>query len=84
MPVLYSQFYCLNCGEYVIDLPRKMQKLHKTGHLKRLYCPNCKIECNCFECRTEWDVYEFKERFTEGEFIEEAKKSIEHCKGVEI
>lgn len=81
MKVEFSQFYCINCGKYVLDLPRKSYKLHKTGHLKKLYCPHCKMEVNCYECRTEYDVFDFKERFENREFSELAIASIEHCQG---
>lgn len=77
----FSQFYCLNCGKYVVDLPRNPARLHKAGHLKKLYCPYCKLECNCYECPSEVDVYDFKEAYVAGEFRELAAESIEHCQG---
>lgn len=79
MKMQMSKFYCINCGNEGIDLPRKRSHLHKAGHFKKLYCIHCKQVCNHYECHTSDDVVKFKEKFENGDFIEEAKKSLEEC-----
>ena len=73
-------FYCLNCGKKSIPLPRKSGHQHARNHRKRLYCPNCKQEVNHIEIKNEEDRQQFLEKFENGEYIEEAKESIEECK----
>lgn len=63
-----SYFYCTNCGNSTIPLPRKTAKQKSPGHLKKMYCPHCKEIYNCYECHDEQDIEEFKERFKNGEF----------------
>ena len=75
-----SEFYCINCGNRGIDLMRRQSKQHKAGHMKKLYCLNCQIFCNHYECHNLEDVNKFKNKFEKGEFIELAKESIEECK----
>ena len=73
-------FYCLNCGKKSIPLSRKSGHQHARNHRKKLYCPNCKQEVNHIEIKTEEDRQQFLEKFENGEYIEEAKESIEECK----
>ena len=73
-------FYCLNCGKKSIPLSRKSGHQHARNHRKRLYCPNCKQEINHIEIKNEEDRQQFLEKFENGEYIEEAKESIEECK----
>lgn len=80
MPVVINEFYCINCGNKGIDLARKKGHQHKAGHLKKLYCIHCKTTCNHYECPTPEDVFKFKEKFNNGDFVELAKESIETCK----
>ena len=71
-------FYCMNCGEKTYELMRP--KSHKYGkhHRKALYCPHCRQTLNCIECRNDAEVFEFKEAFNAGEYVEEAAESINH------
>lgn len=46
-----SDFYCTECGNKGISLPRKDNKRRKSGHLKKLYCCHCKKEINHVEIR---------------------------------
>lgn len=45
-----------------------------------MYCPHCKTEGNMYECRNEIEAYDFKQRYENGEFEQEAKDSIDFCK----
>ena len=74
-------FYCLNCGNKNMPLARKRSHLHEKNHRKRLYCYHCKKEVNHIEVRNYEEQQDFLERFKNGEFIEEAKESIESCEG---
>ncbi len=69
-------FLCLNCGGKT-PLARKIGKTHDKFHRKVLYCPYCGCTVNHAECRNEIEELEFAEKFTKGEFNEEAAESIE-------
>ena len=70
-------FACLNCGN-VIPIPRKTSKLREKNHRKKLFCYRCGCMVNHLECRSPEDLLRFKERFEDGEFVSEAKKSLEY------
>lgn len=80
--VLHS-FYCLNCGNKVLDIPRNRGFLRGKQHLKKLYCFHCCLECNCIECYDDEDVYNFKLDFEEGKYKELAAASIAYCADVQ-
>lgn len=46
-----SNFYCTKCGNKGIPVPRKAYKIRGKYHLKKLFCPHCKIETNHIEVR---------------------------------
>lgn len=75
-----SSFYCLNCGERGLDCLRKRGKKKGTGHRKALYCPSCRQIVNHYEVHTTEEAEEFKQRYKNGDFIEESKASIEQCR----
>lgn len=41
--------YCTNCGKFNMTISKKVGRKKEKGHLKKLYCVNCKKECNCAE-----------------------------------
>ncbi len=59
-----------------MELPRQRSHQHSKHHRKRLWCPYCKIEINHIECKNEDDIYEFKMKYLDGDYIEEAQESI--------
>lgn len=73
-------FYCLNCGNRGIPIRRKIGHQHGAGHRKKLYCPNCRVEVNHMECRTQSEIEEFKINFVNGVYTDEAEKSICMCR----
>ena len=77
-------FYCLNCGKRNIPIMRPANHLHGLNHRKVLYCCNCKTVVNHMECRNDEEAYNFKLAFEQGEFVEEAKASIEHIERSDI
>ena len=77
-------FYCLNCGKRNISMMRSRGRMREKGHRKVLYCPHCKENVNHYECFDEGDVWDFKQRFEDGEFVEEAKESIKYLKLEEL
>lgn len=79
MPVVFNEFYCINCGNKGIDLARRKGHQHKAGHRKKLYCIYCKQTCNHYECPNPIDTEKFKIKFKNGDFIEEAKESLKEC-----
>ena len=77
--IAMHSFYCIKCGNKSYDLPRNQGHKHKKFHRKKLYCPNCKIECNHIECQNEEDIYNFKLDYEDGVFAEEAEESVACC-----
>lgn len=72
------RFFCLRCGREGIPIQRRLSLQRGINHRKRLYCPWCKMEINHIECRTELEVQDFKKRFENGEFAEEAQESLKY------
>lgn len=77
--VIYSDFYCLNCGNKVV-VPRSRSFQKEQFHRKRLWCIKCKVEVNHVQVRNEAEKEEFLKQFAEGAFAQEAKESITYCK----
>ena len=77
-------FYCLYCGNRNISVLRPRGFLRERGHRKVLYCPHCKHTVNHYECRDEAEVFDFKEKFIEGVFVEEAIESIQFIREEEL
>lgn len=73
-------FYCTNCGKKGIPLARTKSLQHGKFHRKKLYCIYCKETVNMVECRTDEEVYDFKEQFEKGAFKDEAEVSLNHCR----
>lgn len=70
------RFFCLNCGNESVPLSRKRGHQHERFHRKKCFCLTCKCCVNHIECKNDEDVYEFRQAFENGEFKEEAEKSI--------
>ena len=79
-----SRFFCLNCGEETISLPRKKGKQRKSFHRKKLYCYHCQNTINCVECKNDEDIQIFKEEFSKGVYENEAQESLDivRCAGL--
>jgi len=73
-------FFCLKCGKKVYELMRPVSHQYEKHHRKALYCPWCCATLNCIECRNDEEVYEFKEAYNNGEYIEEMEESINFMK----
>ena len=76
--ILLHSFYCMKCGNKAMELFRKRGFQHERVHRKKLYCPYCKLELNCIECKNDEDVYEFKENFEKGVYENEVKDSLHY------
>lgn len=74
--VVMSDFYCLQCGNRGIPLPRSKGHRREKFHRKKLYCPHCKTDVNHAEVKNYTEVLEFKENFNKGIYAVEAKESI--------
>ena len=55
-----NRFFCTKCGREGIPLSRKSSKGREAGHLKKLYCFNCRQEVNHIEIK-EWTHYDFND-----------------------
>lgn len=65
-----SDFFCVKCGTKGMPIPRKMSKQRERGHLKKLYCLNCKQEVNHYEIR------EFDYDYTYEDLMEDINKGV--------
>lgn len=74
-----NSFYCINCGNKVLELPRPQARQRKTAHRKKLYCPHCQKEINCVECKNDEDIFSFKSDFSSGLYKGEAEESVRCC-----
>ena len=74
-------FWCINCGQRGLPVQRRVSHNHSKHHRKKLWCPNCKMEINHVECRNDDEIYEFKENFKNGVYIDEAKESMDTLRG---
>ena len=69
----FSSFYCPNCGQKAMDLPRPRSLTRQAFHRKKLYCPWCKETYNCIECRNEMEKQDFIMDWEEGLYAGEAQ-----------
>lgn len=76
----HHDFYCLQCGNRGIPILRGRGYERERFHRKKLYCIYCKEEVNHMELRNDDEIFLFKEAFAAGEFIEEAKESIDYIR----
>ena len=70
MNISISEMYCTECGKKGIDIPRKVGKEREAGHLKSLYCINCKKVTNHAEVRPfgKYNKEDFLIEFENGNF----------------
>ena len=78
MKINLHSFYCIQCGNKAMDLPRNHAFQHERFHRKKLYCPYCKVMINCIECKDDGDVFDFKENFEKGVYKDEAENSLDY------
>lgn len=73
-----SDFYCVECGQKGISLPRKPGQQREAGHLKKLWCLNCRKEQNFAEIRQfgSYTYKDFKLEFDLGRFVDGNKVPI--------
>lgn len=67
-----NKFFCTKCGKEGIPILRKQNLQKEPGHLKILYCLNCKEEINHAECRPmgKYTYEDFKLEFDMGRFVD--------------
>lgn len=58
--IVDNEFYCVKCGGKGVPIVRKKGAEREAGHLKRLYCLNCRMEVNHVECRP-WSGYTYED-----------------------
>jgi len=76
MNFLTSKFYCTQCGQEGFDILRNSGQQREPGHLKKLYCINCKKETNHAEVREigGYTKEDFDMEFELGRFSEDGTK----------
>ena len=78
MGLISHRFFCVNCGTEGLPIYRNRGHLHKSGHLKKLFCYKCGKDMNHVECANDSEVKKFKEDFKNGVYKNEAEKSLHH------
>ena len=78
-----SRFFCTNCGKESVPIMRRKSHMREAGHLKKLYCINCRKEINHFEVRDiDTDgIEQFKKEFILGRFIDGNRTEINKLMG---
>lgn len=76
MIILDHEFYCSQCGQKGIPIPRKKGSERESGHLKKIFCLNCQRETNHVECVpfTKYTYNDFKLEFNNGNFDKEGNR----------
>ena len=71
-----SEFYCVICGRRGLPVWRRNGRAREAGHLKKLWCLNCKQETNHAEIKpfTKYDFEDFKLEFEYGNFDENGNR----------
>lgn len=66
-----NKFFCVECGNEGIPIPRGADRKREAGHLKKLWCLHCKKETNHVETKefTNYDEEQFREEFELGRFV---------------
>lgn len=62
-----SDFYCTQCGKKSFPIWRKKGGEREVGHLKKIFCLNCKKETNFCEIKP------FAQKYTYNDFLLEFK-----------
>ena len=78
-----SDFYCTQCGEKALILPRKNSKQREPGHLKKLFCIYCQKENNCVEIRPIGIKYSYEDfliEFTNNNFNKDGTRKMSYDK----
>ena len=63
------QFYCVECGKKGIPVARSKSSQREKGHLKKLWCLNCKKETNHAEISKNYPVEIFLYEYNNHNFI---------------
>lgn len=57
-----DEFYCTRCGNrQMFSIPRPTAKQRPAGHLKKMFCFNCKKEVNFVECKPFSKKYNYRD-----------------------
>ena len=74
--VVQSEFWCTKCGKKGLPVWRKIGQAREDGHLKKLYCFNCKMETNHVECKsiTPYSYEDFKLEYEYNNFTENGQR----------
>ena len=79
MIILDHEFYCSQCGQKGIPIPRKKGSERESGHLKKIFCLNCGTERNFCEINPQSQKYTYNDfllEFNNGNFDKEGNRKI--------
>ena len=63
-----STFFCTQCGNRGIPIPRSKDRMREKGHLKRLYCTYCRRVVNHVEISDKYSEEDFRKEYEVGAF----------------
>ena len=63
-----STFFCTQCGNRGIPIPRSKDRMREKGHLKRLYCTHCRRVVNHVEISGNYTEEYFRREYEAGSF----------------
>jgi hypothetical protein len=72
------KFFCIQCAREGLPIQRKVNHKYGKHHMKKLWCPWCKMEMNHIECRNDQEIKEFKENYAAGVYKNEVEESLKH------
>ena len=70
------KFFCIQCAREGLPIQRKINHKYGKHHMKKLWCPWCKMEINHIECRNDQEIREFKENYAAGKYINDLNESL--------
>ena len=74
-----NEFYCTECGQKGIPIPRCKGNLRNSGHLKKIFCIHCGKETNHVEICGSYCEDDFRKEFEKGRFIDGLRVPLSEC-----
>ena len=78
--IIDEEFYCTQCGNKGIPIPRMKRSKREPGHLKKLFCLTCKEEINHVECipNSKYTKEDFFIEFKNKNFTKDGQRKLKY------
>lgn len=75
-----SRMFCTSCGKEGIPVARTLGQTREPGHLKKMYCINCKEETNHVEVRPygRYTEKDFRQEYDTGRFVNGVRTPVKY------